>query len=247
MSRILLDLRCSLPLHRALGACAAPSTHRRRRWQARRRPSPRHCHRRVRAESGDCRLSQLQDQRRLRGQGCRQLLRRDAGLRQQGQPDRPGRGAGAMPGQGHDGHVRLPARSPPASATTASAWRRPSTGRPSRSDPCPLEKVQLMLYAQVHLTLPAWVHESVDAGGGLRQRCRQGGAGDRTVAHQYRSRHRRAIRRGGIRSRRPHHLDRRQPRAAAEHARWPMPRTWPTCWPSSACRPRASTSASAAP
>ena len=73
----------------------------------------------------------------------------------------------------------------------------------------------LMLYAQVHLTLPAWVHEAVDT-----TRVYAGDADKVALAIDLSRRnidaeHRRPVRRGGVRPRRPHHLRRRQSRGAA--------------------------------
>ena len=74
------------------------------------------------------------------------------GLRQRRQPDRSRRRAGRM--------------------RDARAWRRSAASRRSRACSCKQGQCRrrigrepsgaLMLYAQVHLTLPAWVHDAVD-------------------------------------------------------------------------------------
>ena len=126
----------------------------------------------------------LQGRQRLRGQGCRQLLRLLPGLRAQGQPDRPGRRAGAMRQGGHrigmrlQRDHRLPLRAQPVRRRPGARGRM--DGRPARASARrTAEACTTMLYAQVHLTLPAWVHESVDTGRAYRGRRRQGRAGDR--------------------------------------------------------------------
>jgi hypothetical protein len=59
----------------------------------------------------------------------------------------------------------------------------------------------LMLYAQLHLTLPAWVHEAVDTTRTYAERRRQGVAGDRPLAPQHRGAHGRPVRCRRVRSR----------------------------------------------
>src|SRR5690606_19048952 len=103
---------------------------------------------------------QLQGSQRLRGEERRQLLRRDAGLRQQGQPGGPGGGAVAVREAGPHGRVRFPRD------RELRLQRRPlRTARRAHAPELPagVEGEAVMLYAQVHLTLPAWVHDAVDA------------------------------------------------------------------------------------
>src|SRR5690606_12626709 len=103
---------------------------------------------------------QLQGRQRLRGEERRQLLRRDAGLRQQGQPDGPGGGAVAVREAGPHGRLRLPRDQ---ELLLQRGPLRAVGGPHAPAFPTTVEGEALMLYAQVHLTLPAWVHDAVDA------------------------------------------------------------------------------------
>src|SRR5690606_2970713 len=88
---------------------------------------------------------------RLRGQERRQLLRLLSRLRQQGRNGGPGRGPRAVRAQRHGLGLRLAAD--PVLRLRAEPVQR--GGWPAAGG-------ALMLYAQVHLTRPAWVHEQVD-------------------------------------------------------------------------------------
>src|SRR5690606_15597718 len=106
---------------------------------------------------------QLPQRCRLHGQERRQLLRRLPGLRQYHQPHRSGRGSGALPGTGHGGRVwlhRNPGLQLPPGPVPGYSGPGRSTAPPAHDQP---GNRTLMLYAQVHLTLPAWIHEAIDS------------------------------------------------------------------------------------
>ena len=69
-----------------------------------------------------------------------------------------------------------PPRPQRAGAIHARGSRAAAVRRHAPTFPCPTGACA-MLYAQIHLTLPPWVHQDIDAAAHLRQRFRAHGAG----------------------------------------------------------------------